>query len=91
MLFFFFCIYFQHIFNIFFSIYFSQVLKRLFVTKKLDGSEDYLVSDKCFSIIGSKIKDFRDTLIKSDVPNNLQGVVKHYILPKGIKTNFEEG
>ena len=88
---FFFSIYFQHIFNIFFSTYFSQVLKKLFVTKKLDDSEDYLVSDKCFSIIGSEMKDFRDTLIKSDVPNNLQGVVKHYILPKGIKTNFEEG
>ena len=35
--------------------------------------------------------DFRDTLIKSDVPNNLQGVVKQFISRKGIKRNFEEG
>ena len=35
---------------------FSQVFKKLFVTNKLDGSEDYLVSDKLFSITGSEIK-----------------------------------
>ena len=54
---------------------FSQVFKKPFVNNKLDGSEDYLVSDKLFSITGSKINDFRDTLIKPDVCNNLQGVV----------------
>ena len=56
---------------------FSQVFKKLFVTNNLDGSEDYLVSDKLFSIIGSEMKDFRDTLINSDVPNKLQGETAH--------------
>ena len=42
---------------------FSQVFKKLFVTNKLDGSEDYLVSDKLFSLIGNEIKDFRDSLL----------------------------
>ena len=37
------------------------------------------------------MEDFRDPLIKSDVHNNLQGVVKQLIRPKGIKRNFEEG
>ena len=69
---------------------FLQVFKKLFVTIKLDGSEDYLVLDKLFSIIGSEMKDFQDTLIKSDAPNNLQGVVKQLIRPKGIKRHFEE-
>ena len=55
----------------------SQVLKKLFANNKLDGSEDYLVSDKLFSIIGSEMKDFRDTLINSDVPNKLQGETAH--------------
>ena len=54
---------------------FSQVFKKLFVTNKLDGSEDCLVLVKRFSIIGSKMKDFRDSLIKSDVPNNLNKVL----------------
>ena len=54
---------------------FSQVFKKPFVNNKLDGSEDYLVSDKLISKTGSKMNDFRDTLIKLDVCNNLQGVV----------------
>ena len=52
----------------------SQVLKKLFVNNKL---EDYLVSDKLFSMIGSEMKDFLDTLINSDVPNKLQGETAH--------------
>ena len=55
----------------------SQVLKKLFVNNKLDGSEDYLVSDKLFSIIGREMKDFRDTLINSDVPNKFRGETAH--------------
>ena len=70
---------------------FSQVFKKLFVTNKLDGSEDYLVSDKLFSIIGSAMNDFGDCLIKSNILNNLQGVVKQLIPPKGNKINSEEG
>ena len=42
-------------------------------------------------IFGNEMEDFRDPLIKSDVHNNLQGVVKQLIRPKGIKRNFEEG
>ena len=68
---------------------FSQVFKKLFVTNKLEGSEDYLVSDKLFSLIGNEMKDFRDSLLKSDVPNNLKTIVKQLIPPKGIKRNFE--
>ena len=67
----------------------SQVFKKLFVTNKLDGSEDYLVSDKLFSLIGNEMKDFRDSLLKSDVPNNLKTIVKQLILPKGIKKYFQ--
>ena len=68
---------------------FLQIFKKLFVTNKLDGSEDYLVSDKLFSLIGNEMKDFRDSLLKSDVPNNLKTIVKQLIPPKGIKRNFE--
>ena len=63
----------------------SQVFKKLFVTNKLDGSEDYLVSDKLFSLIGNEMKDFRNSLLKSDVPNNPKTIVKQLIPPKGIK------
>ena len=62
---------------------FSQVFKKL--ANKLDGSEDYLVSDKLFSLIGNEMKDFRDSLLKY----NLKTIVKQLIPPKGIKRNFE--
>ena len=67
---------------------FSQVFKKLFITSKLDGSKNYLVLDKIFSIIGNEMKNFHDTLINSDVPNNLQGVVKQFIPFKVSKEWF---
>ena len=36
---------------------FSEVLKKLFSTTMLDGSEVYLVLDERFSILGSEMKD----------------------------------
>ena len=35
------------------------------------------------------MKDFWDTLSKSNIFDNLQGVVKQFIPPNGIKGNFE--
>ena len=40
------------------DVSFIEVFKELFVTNKLDGSEDYLVSDKLFALIGNEIKSF---------------------------------
>ena len=34
------------------------------------------------------MKDFRDSLLKSDVPNNLKTIVKQLIPPKDIKKIF---
>ena len=34
---------------------FIAVFKKLFVTNAFDGSEDFLVSDKLFSLIGDEI------------------------------------
>ena len=69
---------------------FKSVFKKLFVTNKLDGSEDFLVSDKLFSLIGDEMLDFRRELLRSALPANLQAVVQKIIKPKGIKRkNFE--
>ena len=40
------------------DVSFTEVFKELFVTNKLDGSEDYLVSDKLFAFIGNEMKEF---------------------------------
>ena len=38
---------------------FAKVFKKRFVTNALDGSEDHLVSDKLFALIGSDMQKFR--------------------------------
>jgi hypothetical protein len=70
---------------------FNTVFKKLFITNKLDGSEDIFVSDKLFSLIGDDMLDFRRELLKSEVPVNLQAVVKKIIPPKGIRRKNLEG
>ena len=50
---------------------FTAVFKKLFVTNKFDGSEDFLVSDKLFSLIGDDILEFRRQLLNPEVPINL--------------------
>ena len=43
----------------------KREFKSLFVTNSLDGSEDYLVSNKLFSLIGEEMKTFRKELMSS--------------------------
>ena len=70
---------------------FTAVFKKLFVTNKFDGSEDFLVSDKLFSFIGDDMLEFRRQLLNSEVPINLQAVIKKLIPPKGIQRNKIDG
>ena len=70
---------------------FNAIIKELFVTNAFDGPEDFLVSDKLFSLIGDDMLEYRRQLLKSEVPVNLQTVVKKLIPPKGIRCkNIEE-
>ena len=48
----------------------------------LNGSEDYLVSDKLFDLIGEDMKDFRKTLLDSNTPNTIQELIRQIIPPK---------
>ena len=68
---------------------FAEVFKKLFVTNALDGSEDHLVSDKLFALIGSDTQKFRKELTESPVPAKLLTVIKQLIPPKGIRRNLE--
>ena len=70
---------------------FAAVFKKLFVSNNLDGSEDFLVSDKLFSLIGDDMLEFRRQLLSSKLPINLQAVIKTLIPPKGIRRNNIEG
>ena len=70
---------------------FTAVFKKLFVTNKFDESEDFLVSDKLFSLTGDDMLEFRRQLLNSEVPINLQAVIKKLIPPKGIRCNNIDG
>ena len=63
----------------------KREFKSLFVTNALDGSEDYLVSDKLFTLIGDEMVDFRKELKSQNSVKTLKGVIRSLILPKAVK------
>ena len=63
----------------------KAAFKSLFVGTALDGSEDYLVSDRLFRVVGEDMKLFRDGLMQSDMPATLQEVTRKLIPSKGIR------
>ena len=69
----------------------TRAFKTLSVTNSLDGSEDYLVSDRLFKLIGDSMVFFRKKLIESEIPASLPAVVKKLIPPKGIKRKNQKG
>ena len=64
--------------------------KSLWVTNALDGSKDYLVSERIMMLIGEKLKVFRKHLNKSDNPKNLKDLLKLITPPKGVKLKGEK-
>ena len=55
----------------------------MFATNNLDGSEDYLVSEKLFRLIGPDIQNYREKLMKEKSPNNLNDLLMKITPPKG--------
>ena len=70
---------------------FAEVFKQLFITNKLDGSEDYLVRDTLFDLIGSDMVEFREKSMEPRTPDTIQAVIKNIILPKGMRGKNIEG
>ena len=64
------------------NVDFNTAFKKLFVTK---------TSDKLFSLIGDDMLEYRRQLLNSEVPGNLQTVVKKLIPPKGVRRKNIEG
>ena len=54
------------------------------MTNALDGSEDCLISDKLFELVGPTMLEFREKLMKGS-PKTLQEVIRQLIPPKGVK------
>ena len=74
------------------DINYEAAFKQLFVTNALDGSEDFIVSDKLYGLVGIRMTEFRKELLKqSFAENNIQNLVKKIIPPKGIRRKNIEG
>ena len=69
----------------------KKAFKSLFVTNALDGSEDHLVSDRIFELVGNEIKKFRENLMQEKAPKNLKEMLKTITPPKGIRRKNTEG
>ena len=54
----------------------TRAFKTLFVINSLDESEDYLVSDRLFQLLGDSMVSFREKLIESEIPTSLPAVVR---------------
>ena len=63
----------------------DREFKSLFVTNALDGSEDYLVSDKLYALVGNEMVKFRTELMTSRPAKTLKEVIRKLIPPKGVK------
>ena len=55
------------------------------VTNALDGSEDYLVSERVYKSVGTRMIDFRNQLMKTANLKNLKQLLKMITPSKGVK------
>ena len=57
----------------------------LVVTNALERSEDYIVSDKFYALVGNEMVKFRTELMTSRSEKSLKEVIRKLIPPKGVK------
>ena len=63
----------------------SSDFKSVWVTNALDGSEDYLVRDNIFSLVGEGMRGFRAEMLKKSPPRAIKEVIHSIIPPQGIR------
>ena len=63
----------------------NERMKVLWITNKLDGSEDHLVSERIFTLVGESLLKKRAELMKKASPKSLQELLRSITPPKGVK------
>ena len=70
---------------------YTKEFKSLWVTNVLDGSEHYLVSERVYKLVGTRMIVFQNQLMKIASPKNLKQLLKMIASPKGVKRKDAEG
>ena len=70
---------------------YAKEFKCLWITNALDGSEDYLLSERVYKLVGTRMIDFRNQLMKTASPKNRKQLLKMITPPKGVKQKDAEG
>ena len=55
------------------------------MTNTLDMSEDYLVLEKLFALIGDEMVDFQKEIMSKNSVKTLKEVICNMLLPRGVK------
>ena len=63
----------------------EEALKKNFLTSAFDGSEDYKVSEKLYSLVFEEMNDFRQELQCSSSPKSLKDLLATITPPKGVR------
>ena len=63
----------------------NTALKSVWVSNCLDRSEDHLVNDKIFALVGDGMRQFRNEMTAKPPPKIIKEVIRSLIPPKGIK------
>ena len=71
------------------TVDYEMAFKQNFATNVFNGSEDSLVSDRIFSLVGEDMIKFRKELLSKPPPKSLKDVFKNLIAPKGIAQSVE--
>ena len=61
----------------------DEALKQNFITSAFDGSDDYKVSEKFYSLVFTEMNDLRQKLQSSPPPNSLKDLIATITPPKG--------
>ena len=57
----------------------------------MDDSEGYLASERVYKLVGTRVIEFRNQLMKTAGPKNLKQLFKMITSPKGVKWKDAEG
>ena len=63
----------------------EEALKQNFLTSAFDGSEDYKVSEKLYSLVFEEMNDFRQKLQCPPSPKSLKDLLATITPPKGVR------